>query len=146
MEYDQSEGVGGVGGIFSTLIAQRVSPIFCRTFPGQVASCPVPHEEGLVRFHRVLVALGFLFTFAASSFAQEASVIGTVADETKALLPGATVTATNIETGGQSVAITDAAGAYRLMRLPPVRYKLQAELTGFATVVIPSVELLVGQN
>jgi len=87
-----------------------------------------------------------LFTFTASSFAQEASVIGTVADETKALLPGATVTATNIETGGQSVAITDAAGAYRLMRLPPGRYKLQAELTGFATVVIPSVELLVGQN
>ncbi len=100
-----------------------------------------------MRSHRVLlVTLGFLLAISASAFAQEASVIGTVADETKALLPGATVTATNLETGGQSVAITDQAGAYRLMRLPPGRYKLQAELTGFSTIVIPSVELLVGQN
>jgi hypothetical protein len=73
-------------------------------------------------------------------------VIGTVADETKALLPGATITATNLETGTQAVAVTDQAGAYRLQSLPPGRYKLQADLTGFATIVIPTVELLVGQN
>ena len=100
-----------------------------------------------MRSHRVLlVALGIFFAFATSVFAQEATVIGTVADETKALLPGATVTATNLETGVQAVAVSDASGAFRLLNLPPGRYKLQAELTGFSTIVVPSLELLVGQN
>lgn len=87
-----------------------------------------------------------LVALAGQARAQEATVIGTVADETKALLPGATVTATNLETGAQAVAVTDQAGEYRLLRLPPGKYKLQAELTGFTTIVFPSVELLVGQN
>jgi hypothetical protein len=78
--------------------------------------------------------------------AQEATIIGTITDETKAVLPGATVTATNLETGGQSVATTGQNGEYRLLQLPPGKYKVQADLTGFASVVVPSVELLVGQN
>jgi carboxypeptidase family protein len=78
--------------------------------------------------------------------AQEASVIGVVADETRAVLPGATVSATNLETGGQQAAVTGHDGQYRLLNLPPGRYKLQAELAGFTSVVVPSVELLVGQN
>jgi hypothetical protein len=100
-----------------------------------------------VRRHRVLLLVVWIvLAAAASARAQEASVIGTVADETKAVLPGATVTATNLETGGQTVAITGQDGEYRLLKLPPGRYKLQAELTGFSTVIFPSVELLVGQN
>jgi hypothetical protein len=77
---------------------------------------------------------------------QDASMAGIVTDETKAILPGATVTATNLETGNQSSSVTDEQGQYRLLRLPPGKYKVQAELQGFATVVVPSVELLVGQN
>ena len=42
--------------------------------------------------------------------------------------------------------VTDERGDYRLPKLPPGKYKIQAELAGFATVVLPSVELLVGQN
>jgi hypothetical protein len=100
-----------------------------------------------VRRHRVMLfAVWIVLAAAASARAQEASVIGTVADETKAVLPGATVTATNLETGGQTVAITGQDGDYRLLKLPPGKYKLQAELTGFSTVIFPSVELLVGQN
>ena len=56
----------------------------------------------------------------ASAFAQQqASVTGTVTDESKAILPGVTVTATNLETGGTSVAVTDEKGEFRLLRLPP---------------------------
>lgn len=100
-----------------------------------------------MRSHRVLlIALAMLVALAGQARAQEATVIGTVADETKALLPGATVTATNLETGAQAVAVTDQSGEYRLLRLLPGKYKLQAELTGFTTIVFPSVELLVGQN
>jgi hypothetical protein len=84
--------------------------------------------------------------FASTARAQEASIIGTVTDETKAVLPGATITATNLETGGQAVAITGEDGQYRLLTLPPGKYKVQAELGGFSSIIIPSVELLVGQN
>jgi len=42
--------------------------------------------------------------------------------------------------------VSDERGDYRLPKLPPGKYKMQAELTGFATVVFPSIELLVGQT
>ena len=91
----------------------------------------------------VFVAVLFTAVFAR---AQDASLVGTVTDETKAVLPGATVTATNIETGSASVDVTDARGDYRLPKLPPGKYRVKAELSGFGSIVVPSVELLVGQN
>jgi hypothetical protein len=78
--------------------------------------------------------------------AQEATILGSVVDGTKASLPGATVTATSLETGRVATAVTDERGDYRLRGLAPGRYKVQAELSGFATIVIPEIELLVGQN
>jgi hypothetical protein len=78
--------------------------------------------------------------------AQEATILGTVTDETKAALPGVTITATGLATGRVFTAISDDRGEYRLRGLPPTRYKVQAELTGFSTVVVADVELLVGQN
>ena len=75
-----------------------------------------------------------------------ATVNGTITDESKAVLPGVTVTATDLQTGRQYVALSDDRGAYRLVNLPPGTYRMQAELAGFATVEIPNVELLVGQN
>ena len=87
-----------------------------------------------------------LLTFSGPALAQEASVIGTVTDETKSVLPGVTVTATSIETGRVANAVTDEHGQYRLVRLPAGRYKVHAELPGFTSVMVPSVELLVGQN
>ena len=99
-----------------------------------------------MRSHRLLPAILMLLFTATFARAQEATIIGTITDETKAVLPGVTVTATNLETGGQSVAATGQNGEYRLLQLPPGTYKVQAELTGFSTVVVPSVELLVGQN
>jgi len=99
-----------------------------------------------VRSHRLLLAVLMVLSVATLARAQEATIIGTVSDETKAVLPGATVTATNLETGGQSVATTGQNGEYRILQLPPGKYKVQADLAGFTTVIVPSVELLVGQN
>ncbi len=87
----------------------------------------------------------FIASLAVPAFAQDASLSGTVTDDTKAVLAGATITATSLETGVQTVAVADATGQYRL-RLPAGTYKLLAELSGFGPVVIQQVELLVGQN
>ena len=93
-----------------------------------------------------LLFLSALIIAAVPALAQEASLLGSVVDGTKAALPGATITATMIDTGRSSSTVSDERGEYRLRGLPAGRYKVQAELSGFSTVVIADIELLVGQN
>ena len=50
---------------------------------------------------------------------QNATVQGTVLDESRSVLPGVTVTATEINTGYQAIAVTLEDGRYRLENLPP---------------------------
>src|SRR3954471_20018201 len=78
--------------------------------------------------------------------AQETGLSGTVTDVTDAVLPGATVTATQNATGNTFVAVTDVEGRYRLPRLRPGVYTVTAELTGFAQISQDGLELLVGQQ
>jgi hypothetical protein len=94
----------------------------------------------------VSLTLCFFLCTAGSAFAQSASIVGTVTDQTKAVLPGVTITATNLETGAQSTAVSGTNGEYRILQLLPGVYRVQAELAGFSTVTVASVELLVGQN
>lgn len=78
--------------------------------------------------------------------AQQATIAGIVSDESKGVLPGATVTATAVDTGRQFTDTTTTQGEYRLAGLPAGRYAVQVELEGFATTQLKNVELLVGQN
>ena len=95
---------------------------------------------------RVLTVL-ILLAAAAPAWAQvEATIVGTVTDESKAILPGVTITATDLAIGRQFTDVTNARGEYRLVGLQAGKYKLQAELAGFATSMLSEVELLVGQN
>jgi len=87
-----------------------------------------------------------IISLAAPAFAQDATLIGTVADSTKSALPGAAITATMIDTGRVMTTVSDERGEYRLRGLAAGRYKVQAELSGFSTVLVPEIELLVGQN
>ena len=77
---------------------------------------------------------------------QNATVQGSVIDESKGVMPGVLVSATEISTGRQSVAVTDVDGRYRLENLPPGKYTIRIELSGFATSEIKDVELLVGNS
>src|SRR5262245_8730195 len=97
---------------------------------------------------RVLAAgvLLVLFSFPSGASAQDVLVIGAVTDESKAVLPGATVTAVDIDTGRQFSGITDEKGEYRLANMQAGTYRFQAELSGFASVVIARAELLVAQH
>src|SRR5439155_11092614 len=77
--------------------------------------------------------------------AQEATVTGTITDSTGGVLPGATVTATNTDSGNTFVAVTDSAGVFRL----PLRigtYQFTAELAGFATVTRSGIEMQINQR
>ncbi len=64
-----------------------------------------------------------------------ASVTGTVSGSDGALLPGVTVTATNIDTNESTIAVTDSHGGYTVSKLLPGRYRVTAALSGFTTYV-----------
>ena len=72
----------------------------------------------------------------AAAFAQTTgSINGTVTDNTGAVLPGVTVSASSPALMGVQTAITNDQGAYRFPSLPPGTYRLQYELSGFSNVV-----------
>jgi hypothetical protein len=86
-----------------------------------------------------------MLVVATAAHAQEATLTGTIRDDTGGVLPGANVTATHEAAGTTFVGVTDERGVYRIQIRAGV-YRITAELSGFATVVRPGVELLVGRQ
>jgi hypothetical protein len=71
-------------------------------------------------------------TIAAPAFAQAtAQLNGRVTDESGAVLPGVTVTATQTDTGFTRTVVTDGEGAYVMPNLPTGPYRLEVALQGF---------------
>ena len=79
--------------------------------------------------------LGFLILLAGAAAPAHgqvgATLAGVVADDTGALLPGATVTITNTSNGTTQVVVTGPEGSFRAVALPPAPYEIKVELTGF---------------
>jgi hypothetical protein len=61
------------------------------------------------------------------------SVVGSVTDQTGAVVPGATVSITNVQTGQAREAMTDDAGYYSIPNLLEGTYDLSVKMTGFRT-------------
>src|SRR5215470_11799163 len=92
-----------------------------------------------------VLSIGLLLFLALSApaFGQStyATVSGTVADATGAVLPGVSVTATNTGTGVVTDVVTNESGAYNFASLIPGVYKVSAELPGFQTQTYTAVQL-----
>src|ERR671930_2565201 len=101
-----------------------------------------------MRFVVCIVTAGLLlFTSAINSSAQvSASIGGTVADATGALIPGVEVTATNVNTGISGTQLTNEAGAYQIPSLQPGTYRLKASLAGFQAATRETIQLGQGQQ
>jgi hypothetical protein len=99
----------------------------------------------MARLVSFVLALAVLMPSAAFGQAS-ATLHGTVTDESKAALPGVAITAVEPTSGRQYAAVTDGRGEYRLVNVLAGAYRIQAELAGFATIVISSIEVLVGQS
>jgi Carboxypeptidase regulatory-like domain len=95
-----------------------------------------------------LVAAGVLACLLGSTrmaAAQTGGLIeGTVKDEQGGVLPGATVTIRNEESGFERNLTSDADGRYRFAALPPAKYGLKVELAGFATHEVHDIVLTIG--
>jgi hypothetical protein len=75
-----------------------------------------------------------------------ATIYGVVRDPTGAVLPGATVSATNQGTNFTREAISDERGEFALPALPAGRYTLKIELPGFKAYTNQGLELGAGQT
>ena len=88
----------------------------------------------------------FFVTLISTARAQVANVTieGVVKDQSGAVVPSGSVTATNTQTGLQKAGTTDQDGRYSILGVPPGVYNVQASAQGFATTEQRSRELLVG--
>jgi len=77
--------------------------------------------------------------------AQTAQLTGTVSDPTGSVVPGAKVTATNVDTGVARSSLSNDAGNYLITALLPGRYQVAAEATGFKLMKRDTVTLAVDQ-
>jgi hypothetical protein len=91
-----------------------------------------------------IVFLSFVLPARSRAQTSNASISGFVQDASQAFIPGATVTATNTQTGVISKAITNETGTYTILSLLPGTYKLTAELPGFRVQTYNDVQLGTG--
>lgn len=91
---------------------------------------------------RVSAILAFFLLSSVSAWAQyHGGFQGVVTDPTGSVIPDATVTATNKETGFSQKAMTSGSGAYSVGALAGGTYTVTVEKIGFAKKVLESVEL-----
>ena len=93
-----------------------------------------------------LVLLAVLMAIPAVAQVDKATIEAVALDQSKAPLPGVTVTVTRPETGFSSVGVTDTSGIARFLSLAPGSYAVEFTLEGFAPIKEPRLVLLVGQN
>src|SRR5262245_60793417 len=94
--------------------------------------------------HVVRGILILLLTASAAWAQATAQMSGTVRDASGAVLPGVTVTVTQVDTSVTRTAVTDENGAYLLPNLPTGPYRLEATLQGFRTYAQTGIVLQVG--
>src|SRR5262245_41338217 len=98
---------------------------------------------------RVLaIGIAIAVCVAAPVFGQAVSgtILGTVTDVTGAVRPSAKVTVVNEGTGLTRTMTADASGEFVFPSLPTGRYTVMAEVTGFKTLALSSIELGVDQR
>ncbi len=93
------------------------------------------------------IRYGFISTLlAASALAQDASLTGIVTDPAGDPVPGATVTARNVETGRARTASSASDGRYAFVPLPVGAYEIRVEKPNFQTAVRAGIRLATAEQ
>jgi hypothetical protein len=98
-----------------------------------------------------LIAVGLLavllgVAIPATAQSDRGSISGTVRDETGAVIPGARVTATNVETEDVREAETTDTGNFAFPQLQAATYRVVVEAAGFKTATVEEVQVAVQFN
>jgi hypothetical protein len=96
----------------------------------------------------VLYALLTVVVFTPASPAQTATatLAGSVRDQSAAVIPGAEITVTNLNTNLVRKYVSDEAGKYIISALPPGPYSVLVQAPGFGKFQVKSIELQVDQR
>ncbi len=94
---------------------------------------------------RKMLAIAVVLTALTPSLLGQAftSLTGVVIDPSNAVVPGATVTIVNAETGAQRVTVSNGEGRYSFPQVLPGRYNLTAKMPGFNSVEVKDIPLQV---
>jgi hypothetical protein len=97
-------------------------------------------------WHFAALCALFLISFSLLSFAQEATIVGTVTDPTGSVVPNATVTITSIRTGQTRTLKTNEAGQYVAPDLAIGQYNITVQAAGFKSAERQNVTLNVADR
>ena len=93
----------------------------------------------------LMLGLILSLAFSPKTWAQNASVTGTVTDASGGVVVGASVSTKNMETGAERAATSNDTGAYRIVDLQPGTYEIAVDKQGFRTVHFKDIVLTVSQ-
>jgi hypothetical protein len=88
----------------------------------------------------------FLFTLTLLTFAQEATIVGTVTDPSGSVVPNATITVTSLKTGQSHTLQTNESGQYVAPDLAIGQYTVKATAQGFKGKTVNNLVLNVGDR
>ena len=108
---------------------------------------PTKLRVALSTLAKIMVCLSLLLIACPLVWSQvtNGTILGTVTDKSGARVPGATVTAKNMDTGVANSVVSDSEGLFRVS-LAIGSYQLQVAASGFKTAAVGPVSLNVGQN
>jgi hypothetical protein len=89
----------------------------------------------------ILFAMVCVVTMAAHA-QYNGSIRGVVTDPQGAVVPGATVTLTNADTGQRQLSTSSSDGIYNFNALPPAHFTITVEKDGFKKKVLPQVQII----
>jgi len=109
---------------------------------------PVRHSFPRISYFLTSIVLTLLIvpTILAQSQITTGQIQGLVQDANGAVVPGVNVEIKNLETNLSRNVTTNEEGRYVALALPPGNYSVTAVKQGFATTVLPSAPLTVGQT
>jgi hypothetical protein len=90
---------------------------------------------------RLFLAGCFLFASLDAYGQTLGSIAGGMHDASGAIVPGATISATNSGTNATRTSVTNDAGGYAFPSLPPGIYSVKAEKAGFKTTIRNQIEI-----
>src|SRR5438067_10997887 len=94
---------------------------------------------------RTILLMFLISAIALAQTGTEGSILGLVKDSSGAVVPGASVTVTNVETGMSSSAVTDGNGFFQVLALPRGRYSVSVSAPHFFAWRLSATELIAGE-
>lgn len=100
-----------------------------------------------IRFSHAAVLLTVLFVAGAQiGFGQTAQILGRIYDPTDAVVQGAEITVSNVDTGVERRSASNEQGYYVVPLLPPGNYRILVQKSGFRPISQSGIRLVVNQE